>query len=54
LYGGLIVLMFTPIFRVVTALIGFAEERDRPFVLVSTIVLLLLLCEVGYSLFLKG
>lgn len=53
LYGGILVLMFTPVLRVVTALIGFAEERDRRFVLVSSTVLLLLLCEVVYSLFLK-
>jgi len=53
LYGGLLVLMFTPVLRVLAALIGFAEKRERPFVLVSAIVLLLLLCEVGYSLFLK-
>ncbi len=53
LYGGILVLMFTPVLRVVTALIGFAEERDRGFVLVSAIVFLLLLCEVVYSLFLK-
>ncbi len=53
LYGGILVLMFTPVLRVITALIGFAEERDRRFVLVSGTVLLLLLCEVAYSLFLK-
>ncbi len=53
LYGGILVLMFTPVLRVIAALIGFAEERDRRFVLVSGTVLLLLLCEVAYSLFLK-
>jgi uncharacterized membrane protein len=53
IYSGLLVLMFTPILRVVAALIGFAEERDRRFVLVSTTVLLLLLCEVGYTVFVK-
>ncbi len=53
LYGGILVLMFTPVLRVVTALIGFAEERDRGFVLVSGTVLLLLLCEIAYSFLLK-
>lgn len=53
LYGGILVLMFTPVLRVVTAMIGFAAERDRRFVVVSATVLLLLLCEVAYSLFLK-
>jgi uncharacterized membrane protein len=53
LYAGLLVLMFTPVLRVITALIGFAEEGDRRFVVVSTAVLILLLCEIGYSFFLK-
>jgi len=53
LYGGLLLLMFTPILRVVAALTGFAGERDRWFVLVSSIVLLLLLGEVSYALFLR-
>ena len=53
LYAGLLVLMFTPVLRVITAVIGFAEEGDRRFVVVSTVVLVLLLCEIGYSFFLK-
>jgi uncharacterized membrane protein len=53
IYAGLVLLMFTPILRVVAALIGFAVERDHRFVLVSATVLILLLCEVGYSLFVK-
>jgi uncharacterized membrane protein len=53
LYAGLLVLMFTPILRVVAALIGFFGERDRWFVVVSTLVLSLLLCEIGYAFFLK-
>ncbi len=52
LYGGILVLMCTPILRVIAALIGFAEERDRRYVLVSATVLFLLLCEVAYSAFL--
>ncbi len=53
LYGGILVLMFTPIIRVIAALVGFAEERDHRFVVVAATVLLLLLCEVAYSMFLK-
>lgn len=53
LYGGILVLMCTPVIRVIAALIGFAEEGDRRFVAVSAIVLFLLLCEVAYSMLLK-
>jgi uncharacterized membrane protein len=53
LYAGLLVLMFTPILRVIAALVGFAEEGDRRFVAVSAVVFVLLLCEIGYSFFLK-
>ncbi len=52
-FTGLVVLMVTPILRVITALVGFASERDRTFVLVSGSVLLLLAGEVAYSLFIK-
>jgi uncharacterized membrane protein len=50
MFAGLVVLMFTPILRVVTAIFGFAAEHDRRFVLVSTVVLAMLLGEVIYSL----
>ena len=49
MYAGLVCLMLTPIFRVLTALLGFAVERDRPFVLVSLVVFLMLLAEVLVS-----
>lgn len=46
---GLIVLIATPVARVVFCVIGFARQRDRLYVVISLIVLLVLL----YS-FLKG
>ncbi len=52
-FTGLVVLMLTPILRVITAIVGFAVERDRRFVLVSVAVLVFLLAEVTYSLFIK-
>lgn len=54
MFAGLIILMFTPILRVITAIVGFGAERDWRFVFVSSIVLLLLTCEVVYSIFIKG
>lgn len=40
---GLLVLILTPVFRVVVALGAFWIEKDRPFILFSGIVLILLL-----------
>lgn len=40
---GLVLLILTPIARVAFALVGFARERDRLYVLISGIVLALLL-----------
>ena len=54
MFFGLVVLMFTPVLRVVTAIIGFALERDWQFVLISFVVFLLLSFEIGYSLLIKG
>jgi uncharacterized membrane protein len=54
MFAGLIILMFTPMLRVITAIVGFGAERDWRFVFVSSIVLLLLTCEVVYSIFIKG
>ncbi len=54
MFVGLVMLMFTPVLRVITAVFGFAVERDWRFVIVSSIVLLLLTCEIAYSIFLKG
>jgi uncharacterized membrane protein len=46
----LVVLMFTPILRVVTAIVGFSAERDWRFVVISSIVLMMLVGEILYSL----
>jgi uncharacterized membrane protein len=54
MFAGLVFLMFTPIFRVITAVVGFGLERDWGFVFVSSIVLLLLVGEIVYSIFIKG
>jgi uncharacterized membrane protein len=54
MFVGLVMLMFTPVLRVITAVFGFAVERDWRFVSVSSIVLLLLMGEIMYSIFLKG
>jgi uncharacterized membrane protein len=50
MFAGLVVLMFTPILRVITAIAGFAAERDVRFVIVSSVVLLMLAGEILYSL----
>ena len=54
IFAGLIMLMFTPILRVITAIYGFAMERDWRFVVVSSVVFILLAGEIMYSIFLKG
>jgi uncharacterized membrane protein len=54
MFTGLISLMFTPILRVITAVFGFAKEQDWRFVLVSSIVLLLLVGEIVYSVLVRG
>jgi uncharacterized membrane protein len=40
---GLLLLIATPVARVAWSLVGFALERDRKFVVITTIVLLVLL-----------
>ncbi|HLH04258.1 MAG TPA: DUF1634 domain-containing protein [Bryobacteraceae bacterium] len=40
---GLLLLIATPVARVAWSLVGFALERDRKFVIITTIVLLVLL-----------
>jgi uncharacterized membrane protein len=42
---GLLVLVATPILRVATSLVAFALERDRLYVLLTTIVLAILLAS---------
>ena len=54
MFAGLLMLIFTQILRVITAVYGFAMERDWRFVVVSSVVFILLAGEIMYSLFLKG
>jgi uncharacterized membrane protein len=54
MFAGIVFLMFTPILRVITAVVGFGVERDWRFVFVSSVVLLLLAGEIVYSIFIKG
>jgi uncharacterized membrane protein len=54
MFAGLLMLMFTPILRVITAVYGFAMERDWRFVVVSSVVFILLAGEIMYSILLKG
>ena len=54
MFAGLVLLMFTPVLRVIAAGIGYAMEHDWRFVIVSSIVLLMLTGEIMYSIFLKG
>jgi uncharacterized membrane protein len=42
---GLLVLLATPVVRVIAALVGFARERDRLYVAVSAIVLAILIAS---------
>ncbi|MFH0992012.1 MAG: DUF1634 domain-containing protein [bacterium] len=53
LYLGLILLMLTPVLRVVTSLVGFASEKDKTYVGVSAFVLVVLLAELCYSLIIR-
>jgi uncharacterized membrane protein len=54
MFAGLVFLMFTPILRVITAVVGFGVERDWRFVFFSSVVLILLAGEIVYSIFIKG
>jgi uncharacterized membrane protein len=51
MYVGLILLMLTPFLRVLTAVVGFAVEKDRTFVFVSLLVFFFLIGELLYSLY---
>jgi uncharacterized membrane protein len=43
IFAGLLVLMLTPFIRVLTAAVGFAAEKDGPFVAVALVVFAMLL-----------
>ncbi len=50
LYAGILLLMITPIARVLIALIGFSLEKDWRFVLVSLVVLSVITASILYAL----
>ena len=50
MFAGLLFLMLTPFLRVLTAVAGFAAERDRTFVIVGLVVFAMLLGELIFSL----
>jgi len=47
---GLLLLMLTPILRVLTTIVGFVTEKDWTFTAISLTVFLMLLGELVYSL----
>lgn len=53
MFAGLVLLMCTPILRVVTAMLSFAVERDLRFTFISSVVLIMLVGEIVYSLLLN-
>jgi|GEM_PF-910746 len=50
LSAGILILMFTPIVRVIAALGTFILEKDRPFAFVAVIVLTMFMLELLISL----
>ena len=48
--AGLVLLMFTPFLRVLTALAGFISEKDVKFSAISLVILLILVGELIYSI----
>ncbi len=49
--AGLLLLIATPIARVVLALVGFALERDRTYVWITAVVLVVLLYSIANAWF---
>ena len=47
--GGVLLLLLTPIFRIIVASVSFVLEGDRKYVLVSLGVLLVVLLSIGLS-----
>jgi uncharacterized membrane protein len=50
MFAGLLCLMLTPFLRVLTAVVGFAVEKDLTFALVALVVFTMLLGELVFSL----
>jgi uncharacterized membrane protein len=53
MFAGLVLLMFTPIMRIVAAIFGFSFEKEWRFVIVSSVVLIMLIGEIIYSISIK-
>jgi len=49
MHGGILLLLLTPIFRIMVASVSFALQRDRKYVLISLGVLLVVLLSIGFS-----
>lgn len=47
---GIVLLLLTPIFRILVAVIAFALERDSKYVLISLGVLLVVLLSIGFAI----
>jgi len=43
---GIICLLLTPVIRVALSIVGFAMERDRAYVVITTVVLATLICSM--------
>lgn len=50
LYAGLVLLMLTPVLRVLTVAVTFALEKDRRFAFLSLVVLIMLIAEIVFAL----
>ena len=50
LYGGLVILMVTPVLRVATVVVAFLLEKDHRFALISLLVLFMLVSEIFFAL----
>jgi len=48
--SGVLLLLFTPIARIVAAIIGFALERDLKYVLISLGVLTVVLLSISFAI----
>jgi uncharacterized membrane protein len=49
MHGGILLLLLTPVFRIVVASVSFSLEHDRKYVLISLGVLLVVLLSMGFS-----
>jgi uncharacterized membrane protein len=50
IFAGLLVLIATPVARVVFSLVAFALQRDRVYIVCTTLVLAVLLYSIGTAL----